>query len=116
VITYDAIVVGSGACGGWAALELTRKGMNVLMLEAGARIDPAVELHHRFSYELDYRGLGDPALMRRYSGSERNYKIMIDDVENPYTTSPETTYRWGRSRCLGGRTLHWARATDRMAD
>ena len=41
---------------------------------------------------------------------------MIDNVENPYTTSPETTYRWGRSRCLGGRTLHWARATDRMAD
>jgi choline dehydrogenase-like flavoprotein len=116
VITYDAIVVGSGACGGWAALELTRKGMNVLMLEAGARIDPATEFHHRFSYELDYRGLGDPGLMRRYSGSERNYKIMIDDVENPYTTSPETNYRWGRSRCLGGRTLHWARATDRMAD
>jgi len=116
VITYDAIVVGSGACGGWAALELTRKGMHVLMLEAGARIDPAADFHHKFSYELDYRGLGDPGLMRRYSGSERNYKIMIDDVENPYTTSPDTTYRWGRSRCLGGRTLHWARATDRMAD
>jgi choline dehydrogenase-like flavoprotein len=116
VTTYDAIIVGSGACGGWAALELTRKGMNVLMLEAGARIDPATDFHHRFSYELDYRGLGDPGLMRRYSGSERNYKIMIDDVENPYTTSPDTNYRWGRSRCLGGRTLHWARATDRMAD
>ena len=114
--TYDAIIVGSGACGSWAALELTRKGMNVLMLEAGARIDPATDFHHKFAYELDYRGLGDPGLMRRYSGSERNYKIMIDDVENPYTTSPETTYRWGRSRCLGGRTLHWARATDRMAD
>jgi choline dehydrogenase-like flavoprotein len=116
VTNYDAIIVGSGACGGWAALELTRKGMNVLMLEAGARIDPATDFHHKFSYELDYRGLGDPGLMRRYSGSERNYKIMIDDVENPYTTSPETNYRWGRSRCLGGRTLHWARATDRMAD
>ena len=114
--TYDAIIVGSGACGGWAALELTRKGMNVLMLEAGARVDPAVDFHHKYSYELDYRGLGNPGLMRRYAGSERNYKIMIDDVENPYTTSPETTYRWGRSRCLGGRTLHWARATDRMAD
>jgi len=48
VTTYDAIVVGSGACGGWAALELTRKGMNVLMLEAGSRIDPAVDFHHKF--------------------------------------------------------------------
>ena len=49
-------------------------------------------------------------------GSERNYRIMLDNEENPYTTSPGTVYRWGRSRCLGGRTLHWARATDRMAD
>jgi choline dehydrogenase-like flavoprotein len=116
VKTYDAIIVGSGACGGWAALELTKQGLDVLMLEAGAAVDPAKDFHHRFSYELDYRGNGEPGLMRRYSGSERNYKIMIDDVENPYTTSPETTYRWGRSRVLGGRTLHWARATDRMAD
>jgi len=114
--TYDAIIVGSGACGGWAAMELTKKGMDVLMLEAGAHVDPSKDFHHRFLYELDYRGQGAPGLVRRYSGSERNYKIMIDDVENPYTTSPETTYRWGRSRCLGGRTLHWARATDRMAD
>ncbi len=114
--TWDAIIVGSGACGGWAALELTKQGMDVLLLEAGAAVDPAKDFHHRFSYELDYRGNGEPGVMRRYSGSERNYKIMIDDVENPYTTSPETNYRWGRSRVLGGRTLHWARATDRMAD
>jgi choline dehydrogenase-like flavoprotein len=114
--TYDAIVVGSGACGGWAAMELTRAGMRVLMLEAGARVDPADQFRHRFPYELDYRGRGKPGLLRRYAGSERNYRIMIDNVENPYTTSPDTVYAWGRSRCLGGRTLHWARATDRMAD
>ena len=116
MISYDAIVVGSGACGGWAAMELTRAGMRVLLLEAGARVDPAQDFHHTFLYQMDYRGLGKPGLLRRYSGSERNYRIMIDNEENPYTTSPETTYRWGRSRCLGGRTLHWARATDRMAD
>jgi choline dehydrogenase-like flavoprotein len=116
VTAYDAIIVGSGACGSWAAMELTRAGMKVLMLEAGPRIDPARDFHHTFLYQLDYRGLGEPGLLRRYAGSERNYRIMIDNVENPYTTSPETTYRWGRSRCLGGRTLHWARATDRMAD
>ncbi len=114
--TYDAIVVGSGACGSWAAMELTRVGMKVLMIEAGARIDPARDFHHTFLYQLDYRGLGEPGVLRRYAGSERNYRIMIDNVENPYTTAPETTYRWGRSRCLGGRTLHWARAADRMAD
>ena len=114
--TYDAIVVGSGACGGWAAMELSKAGMKVLMLEAGSHVDPAKEFHHTFLYQMDYRGPGKPGLLRRYSGSERNYRIMIDNEENPYTTAPDTVYRWGRSRCLGGRTLHWARASDRMAD
>ena len=113
---YDAIIVGSGATGGWAAMELTEAGMRVLLLEAGSHIDQAKDFHHTFLYQLDYRGQGKPGAMRRYSGTERNYRIMLDNEENPYTTSPETVYRWGRSRCLGGRTLHWARATDRMAD
>jgi choline dehydrogenase-like flavoprotein len=114
--TYDAIVVGSGACGGWAAMELCRAGMKVLMLEAGARVEPAKDFHHTFLYQMDYRGQGKPGMLRRYAGNERNYRIMLDNQENPYTTSPETVYRWGRSRVLGGRTLHWARASDRMAD
>jgi choline dehydrogenase-like flavoprotein len=114
--TYDAIIVGSGACGSWAAMELTKAGLKVLMLEAGAHIEPARDFHHTFLYQLDYRGQGKPGFLRKYAGSERNYRIMLDNEENPYTTSPETVYRWGRSRCLGGRTLHWARATDRMAD
>jgi choline dehydrogenase-like flavoprotein len=114
--TYDAVIVGSGACGGWAAMELARAGMKVLMLEAGSAVDPVKDFHHTFLYQLDYRGQGRPGLLRRYQGTERNYRIMIDSEENPYTTSPETVYRWGRSRVLGGRTLHWARASDRMAD
>jgi choline dehydrogenase-like flavoprotein len=115
-MTYDAIVVGSGACGGWAAMELSKAGMKVLMLEAGSRVDPVKEFKHEFLYQMDYRGQGKPGMMRRYAGSERNYRIMLDNQENPYTTSPDTVYRWGRSRVLGGRTLHWARASDRMAD
>ncbi len=114
--TYDAIVVGSGACGGWAAMELSKAGMKVLMLEAGSNVVPAKDFHHRFLYEMEFRGQGKPGLLRRYSGSERNYRIMLDSTENPYTTAPDTSYRWTRSRCLGGRTMHWARATDRMAD
>jgi choline dehydrogenase-like flavoprotein len=113
---YDAIVVGSGACGGWAALELTKAGMQVLMLEAGEHIVPARDFQHKYLYQMDYRGLGKPGLLRRYAGTERNYRIFLDNDENPYTTSPDTNFRWSRSRCLGGRSLHWARATDRMAD
>src|SRR5947208_6911891 len=113
---YDAIVVGSGACGGWAAMDLAKAGMKVLMLEAGSAVNPAKEFHHTFPYEMNYRCRGKPGLLRRYAGSERNYRIMLDNDENPYTTAPDTVYRWGRSRCLGGRSLHWARATDRMAD
>jgi glucoside 3-dehydrogenase (cytochrome c) catalytic subunit len=112
---FDAIVVGSGACGGWAALELSKAGMKVLLLEAGSRVEQK-DFHHTFLYQMDYRGQGKPGLLRRYSGSERNYRIMLDNKENPYTTAPDTVYRWGRSRCLGGRSLHWARASDRMAD
>jgi len=113
---YDAIVIGSGACGGWAAMQLSQAGMKVLMLEAGSRIDQARDFHHTFLYQMDYRGQGKPGLLRRYQGTGRNYRIMIDNQENPYTTAPGTVYHWGRSRCLGGRTLHWARASDRMAD
>jgi choline dehydrogenase-like flavoprotein len=114
--TYDAIVVGSGACGGWAAMELSKAGMKVLMIEAGSKVVPAQDFHHRFLYEMEFRGQGKPGSLRRYTGNERNYRIMLDSTENPYTTSPGTNYRWTRSRCLGGRTMHWARATDRMAD
>ena len=97
-------------------MELAQAGMQVLMLEAGSNVVPAKDFHHTFLYEMPFRGRGKPGALRRYTGTERNYRIMLDRSENPYTTSPETNYQWTRSRCLGGRTLHWARATDRMAD
>ena len=114
--TFDAIVVGSGACGGWAAMALAKAGMKVLMLEAGSAVDPVKDFKHTFLYQMEYRGQPKPGSPRKYSGSERNYRIMLDNSENPYTTSPGTNYNWSRSRCLGGRAMHWARATDRMAD
>ena len=44
------------------------------------------DFHHTFLYQMDYRGQGKPGLLRRYAGSERNYRIMLDNEENPYTT------------------------------
>jgi choline dehydrogenase-like flavoprotein len=97
-------------------MELSKAGMKVLMLEAGSPVTPAKDFKHTFLYQMDYRGLGKPGFLKKYTGTERNYRIMLDSEENPYTTAPDTVYRWSRSRCLGGRTMHWARATDRMAD
>lgn len=115
--TYDAVIVGSGACGGWAAMQLCRAGMQVLLLDAGPNVEPAKQFKHLFPYQLEYRGQGKPGYLRtHYQGSEKNYPIMINTEENPYESAEGHPFRWVRSRVLGGRTLHWARATDRMAD
>jgi choline dehydrogenase-like flavoprotein len=59
-LTYDAIVVGSGISGGWAAKELTEKGLRTIVLEAGRPIDPAVDyVEHVPPYDKRYRGMGD---------------------------------------------------------
>src|SRR5579862_2237736 len=115
---FDVIVVGSGACGGWATMALAEGGLKVLLLEAGAAVVPAKEFHHTWPYELPFRGRGKPGLLQKYfkGSTEYNSRIMIDDRENPYTTPADKPFRWSRSRVLGGRTLHWSRATDRMSD
>lgn len=115
---YDAVIVGSGACGGWASMQLAKAGFKVALVEAGSQIDPNKEFRHRWPYELPFRGAGQPGLLRKYfpDATEFNYRIMIDDRDNPYTTPPDQPFRWIRSRVLGGRTLHWSRASDRMSD
>lgn len=59
------------------------------------------DFRHTFLYEMDFRGSGKPGAMRQYTGTERNYRIMLDSSENPYTTALDTTARWTRSRRLG---------------
>lgn len=116
--TYDVVIVGSGACGGWACMELATSGFKVLLLEAGSHIEPYRDFHHTWPYEVPFRGAGQPGLLRKYfkGSTEFNYRLMIDSRENPYTTSPDKPFNWNRSRVLGGRTLHWSRASDRMSD
>ena len=115
---FDAIIVGSGACGGWACLTLAQEGFKVALIEAGSALEPSKQFKHTWPYELDFRGIGQPGLLRKYfkNSTEFNYRIMIDDRENPYTTPPDKPFNWLRSRVLGGRTLHWARCSDRMSD
>ena len=63
---YDAIVVGTGAAGGWAAKELAERGMEILVLEAGPKLDMAKDLFtHTWPYEMKYRGFDRPGERER---------------------------------------------------
>lgn len=117
---FDAIVVGSGATGGWAAKVLTEGGMKVALLEAGAKITPKDFTEHVQSWQLPY--LGNSPLVSRerpiqglcYACRESNHKWFVNDLENPYTQ--EKPFHWIRMRVLGGRSLSWGRQSYRMSD
>jgi len=123
---YDAIVVGSGANGGWAAKELCEAGMEVVMLEAGRRLDPATDFsEHVLPHDLPLRGRTDPDNVemkkrpigsRCYACGETNVTFFIDEEENPYTTAPGRPFWWIRGNQVGGRTILWARQSYRMSD
>src|SRR5262245_32600980 len=96
---YDVIVVGSGATGGWAAKELTEKGLRVIMLEAGRKLNPAKDFRMlAFPYDLKYRNLvpqaellkkRQPIQSKCYACDEYASHFFVDDVDNPYTTRSE---------------------------
>ena len=122
---YDAIVVGSGATGGWAAKVLTEKGMTVLVLEAGRQLDEKKDFReHTFPYELKYRGMvsgaqyapRQPIQSRCYAANEYGHHLFVDDIDNPYTTPENKPFWWIRGRHVGGRSITWGRQSYRMSD
>ena len=118
---YDAIVVGSGATGGWAAKELCEKGMRVLVLEAGRKVDPEKEFtEHAWPYEIGHRTEAMRARQkvqsRCYACNEYGHQFFVDDVDNPYTTPDRKPFDWIRGRQVGGRTITWGRQSYRLSD
>jgi choline dehydrogenase-like flavoprotein len=120
--TYDAIVVGSGATGGWAAKELSEAGLKVALLEAGRAVTPAEFTEHTPAYQLKYRD-HDPEIARTrpiqkqcYACMEYNYTWFVNDLENPYSTPADKPFTWQRLRVLGGRSLVWGRQSYRLSD
>jgi choline dehydrogenase-like flavoprotein len=122
---YDAIVVGSGISGGWAAKELTEHGLATLVLEAGGPIDPSKDfVEHVQPYSMHFRGLGDRKALERdhpiqrecYACDEMGHKFFVNDHENPYTTPDEAPFRWFRGRQVGGRSIMWGRQVYRWSD
>jgi choline dehydrogenase-like flavoprotein len=122
---FDAIVVGSGATGGWAAKELAEKGLRVAVVEAGRKLDPLKDYtEHKWPYELKYRGFGDrldmektqPIQSKCYACNEYGRQFFVNDLENPYTTVADKPFYWIRSRQVGGRSIPWGRQTYRLSD
>lgn len=119
---YDVIVIGSGASGGMAAMELTTKGFEVLVLEAGPPVKPERDFQmHTWSYQDMYRGFGPPGWrdkdqwMQDTAGHFSRH-FYVKDSENPYTTDPGKPFMWVRARIVGGKTLHWGRFSWRLSD
>ena len=126
--TYDAIVIGSGISGGWAAKELTEKGLKVLMLERGrphqhikdyasASKDPW-EFEHRGKAPLQYKK-DNPVISRDWAmyGTAAQEAIMdswVNEKECPYVQ--EKPFAWWRSYQMGGRSLLWGRQSYRLSD
>lgn len=120
---YDAIVVGSGATGGWAAKELTEAGLKVALVEAGRNVIPEKEFNeHLLPYQVRFRGRSPeivktrPIQSRSYACTEYNYKWFVNDYKNPYTTPPDKPFDWIRLRIVGGRSLVWGRVSLRLSD
>jgi choline dehydrogenase-like flavoprotein len=120
---YDAVIVGSGASGGWVAKELTEAGLRVAVLEAGRRLDPAVDfMEHKRIWEAPLRLHSDNRQMRaeqplhRQAGDELSSHLFVKDTENPYTTPKDKPFNWFRSRHVGGKSITWGRQTYRLSD
>jgi choline dehydrogenase-like flavoprotein len=123
--SYDAIVVGSGITGGWAAKELGEKGLQTLVLEAGRPIDPDTDYaEHVPEWEMRYRGMSNrkqventqPVQETCNGMDEWNSKFFVNDKQNPYTTEPGKPFQWIRGRQVGGRSIIWGRQSYRWSD
>ncbi|WP_375195310.1 GMC oxidoreductase [Sphingobium sp.] len=122
---FDAIVVGSGITGGWAAKELTEKGLKVLMIERGRLIEHGdYPTEMKAPWEMEFRGEGDAELYAREYPVQRlnrhftefTQNHFVNDKDNPYALTEGTQFNWWRSYQLGGRSLTWGRQCYRWSD
>ena len=121
--TYDAIVVGSGISGGWAAKELTEKGLNVLVLERGRIVEHVKDYPTMNDDPWDMKlrgGLTAAEQDRHYKGGRAGFigkdteHFWANDRENPYTEAKP--FLWIRAHQMGGRSILWGKQTYRWSD
>ncbi len=120
---YDAIVVGSGISGGWAAKELTEKGLKVIMLERGKDVKHVTDYDTAMkkTWEFPHRGrlttemkATHPVQKRDYPYNEFKPDWWVNDLECPYTEVKR--FDWYRGFHVGGKSLMWGRQSYRLSD
>jgi choline dehydrogenase-like flavoprotein len=121
--SYDAIVVGSGISGGWAAKELTEKGLRVLLLERGRNVEHIKDYVNATKGPWQYPHRGGrtrameelyPVLRRSTPLNEKNLDFWASDKDSPYTEVKR--FDWFRGYQVGGRSLMWGRLSLRWSD
>ena len=121
--TFDAIVIGSGISGGWAAKELTERGLKTLVLERGRDVKHNVDYPttNMKPWEFEHRGQipeeiqkANPVVSRCYAFREDAQHFFVKDNDHPYVQ--EKPFDWIRGYQVGGKSLLWARQTQRWSD
>ncbi len=120
--TYDAIVIGSGISGGWSAKELSEKGLKTLLLERGRNVEHIKDYPttNKMPWEFDHRERmplevikENPIVSRCYNFKESAAHFFVKDKEHPYVQ--EKPFDWIRGYQVGGKSLLWARQTQRWS-
>lgn len=120
---FDAIVVGSGISGGWAAKELCEKGLKTILLERGRHVEHIRDYSgtEKNPWELEHRGgktqedkINSPIQSKCYAYEEVSKKFFVNDQEHPYNQIKP--FDWIRGNHVGGRSIMWGRQCYRWSD
>ena len=121
--TFDAVVIGSGISGGWAAKELTEKGLRVLLLERGKNVEHVKDYVNasKAPWDFPHRGRATYAMKQEYPVLKRDYPLnevnldwWVSDRDSPYTEIRR--FDWFRGYQVGGRSLMWGRHSYRLSE
>ncbi len=125
-IDFEVIVVGSGISGGWAAKELTEKGVKTLLLERGRHVEHGADYigEDKDPWELKFRDDVDrklanqrhPIQKKCYAFKDSTKHFFADDIDHPYSQEEGNDFDWIRGHHLGGRSLLWHRQSYRLSE